>query len=238
MKKTVVLAVFAACSIANANATNIYDGVYASMKAGISDTKYKNSSNLFIDQDILFTNSSEKESIYPTISAAIGYDFSAISPVSARAELEYTYKKSKTFTPNVTNQIDTVTGGTAINPPENVFNNELTSQSLMLNGYYDFKNESKFTPYITAGIGFTHLKNKQSFVDSNSTSGSDSDNHFTWATGVGVAYAVTKNVDLDLSYRYVDAGKFKFENTVDGELARTDAKLTSNEYLLGVRYMF
>jgi len=37
-------------------------------------------------------------------------------------------------------------------------NQKTQSYSLLLNGYYDFKNESIFTPYITAGIGVSRNK--------------------------------------------------------------------------------
>ena len=218
---------------------NASDGIYASVKAGISDTKLKSNAIDFYDPSLdlngRFEFSNQTKSIYPTISAAVGYDFSAISPANARAELEYTYKNSTTFNPNPVALIDLDTGERMTGGLESTLNSELTTQSLMLNGYYDFKNQTKFTPYVSAGVGFTHVKNKQSTDD---FSTSDSDNHFTWAAGLGVAYNITDSVALDASYRYVDAGKFKFTDTQDDEVTRTNMKISSNEYLLGIRYNF
>lgn len=228
--------------------THADNGIYTSLKAGISDTKYKNSEDAFFytgDNDkSVNSNQNQTKSGYPTISAAVGYDFSTISPFNVRAELEYTYKDKTTFQPNVSSIIDYMPGSspTVIDNggyPSN-YSNSLQSQSLMLNGYYDFKNGSKYTPYVSAGIGATHVKNKQTAVHANETA-SDSDNDFTWSAGVGVAYAVSQNVALDLSYKYIDAGKYEFNYPTrgnSGNYDRTNVKLSSNEYSLGIRYQF
>ena len=233
MKHLLLIALVATSFSGFANANN---GIYASLKSGISDTKYKNSSDYYkaIDNNsdgLTFNNSNQTKSIYPTISVAAGYDFSTISPINARAELEYTYKDSTTFSPN----IDSVTynNTTEIFPYNlSLFESKLTTQSLMLNGYYDFKNQSKLTPYVSVGIGSTYVKNKQYATPKMS------DNHITWSAGVGVTYSVLSNVSLDLSYRYVDAGKFNFDSTINNEQLITKFKLISNEYLLGLRYNF
>ena len=236
MKYLLCVAMITASFSGLANANN---GVYTSLKAGISDTKLKSNSIDFYDSSIDLNGrlelSNQTKSAYPTISAAVGYDFSAISPVNARAELEYTYKNNTSFNPSPIALIDVDTGDRTTDNLESDLVNKLTTQSLMLNGYYDFKNKSKFTPYISAGIGFTHVKNKQTDED---LSISDSDNHFTWSAGVGVAYNISENVALDASYRYVDAGKFKFTNNEGDDFSRSNMKISSNDYLLGIRYNF
>ncbi|OTG86112.1 hypothetical protein B9T31_08715 [Acinetobacter sp. ANC 4558] len=70
----------------------------------------------------------------------------------------------------------------------------------MVNGYYDFKYTSKFTPYVSLGIGATGVKNSQTEISIND-SVSSTDTHFTWSAGAGVAYNVTDNVALDLSHK-------------------------------------
>lgn len=232
MKHLLLVALVATSFSGLANANN---GVYASLKAGVSDTKYKNGSDYYHFHDVqgdgaTLNNFNQTKSTYPAISAAVGYDFSSISPINARAELEYTYKDTTTFEPNIYSV--TANNTTAIFSEDfSLFQNKLTTQSLMLNGYYDFKNQSKFTPYLSAGIGFTHVKD--SAYTPNAT-----DNHFTWSAGAGVNYAVSKNVGLDLSYRYVDAGKFNFTSDSEEIIFKSNFKLISNEYLLGIRYNF
>ena len=220
MQKTLYLALVTTSftGIANAN-----DGLYTSVKSGISSVEFKNSTYKALEETS--NNNSKYETVYPSIYVAAGYDLSDISPVDARLELEYGYKYTTDFNPTLANQaLDRI-------------NNEVTTQTLMLNGYYDIKNSTKFTPYVNTGVGFTHLKNKQT-IKANEFSNSDSDNHFTLSAGVGVKYAVSKDVSLDLSYRYVDAGKFKFDNTLGPNKTETNVKLRSNEFLLGIQYKF
>jgi opacity protein-like surface antigen len=230
-------------------------GIYTSLKAGVSDTKYKNSVDYYVDESGQVDNAStfnvdQSKTIYPEIAAAVGFDFSKISNVNARVELEYTYKDSTNFDPeSYAYQQGTQSGAQS----GTWYNNKLQSQALMVNGYYDFKNESKFTPYVSAGAGVTRVKNTKTdlylkntwcegYVEECGVTKTDTDTNFTWSVGAGVAYDVTKNVALDLSYRYVDAGKYNFYHDID-DLTPTnktysDVKLSSNEYLLGLRYTF
>lgn len=229
-------------------------GFYTSLKSGVSQTKFDNNKEQITisDDEFDFTqnlhNTDADKSIYPNISAAIGFDFSKVSNVNARAELEYTYKDKAKFTPNINKVvIEAEDDSEIIDMPSgtpSIFINELKSQSLMLNTYYDFKNSSKFTPYISVGAGVTRIKNKQTFnpefIEEIEDTLSDTSNSFTWAAGIGVAYQVTKNVALDLGYRYVDAGEIEFNNdfSEDGVNFKSTADLVSHDYSLGIRYNF
>ncbi|NOU22603.1 MAG: porin family protein [Methyloglobulus sp.] len=68
--------------------------------------------------------------------------------------------------------------------------------AFLLNGYYDFKNGTAFTPYITAGMGGYHLRLK----GEHSSVGNDLD--FAWQAGAGVNYKLNDRISLDLKYRY------------------------------------
>lgn len=219
-------------------------GLYTSLKAGISDTKFEDYKvDLSVGNDsLVFKHKDADETIYPNISAAIGFDFSKVSKVNARAELEYTYKDKATFAPNISSAIF---NGVEEQAPEgfpSFLVNELRTQSLMLNGYYDFKNKSKFTPYLSAGVGVSRIENKVSinpefFGDSENIT-TDTNNNFTWTAGAGIAYKVTENVALDLAYRYVDAGEIETSLSFDGANFKNTADLISHDYSLGIRYNF
>ena len=237
MKKILYAALIAVSFPGLANAS---DTIYVSLKSGISDTKISNNieSQTGINTTSIFYQANQTESITPSLSAAIGYDFSKISNYNLRTELEYTYKKGTTFDAKTT-QLDFLSGS-PIQVDAPMFTNKVYSQSLMFNGYYDFKNTSKFTPYLNIGIGVTHIKNQSDAPYTTSKHGTDytdSDNHFTWSAGAGVAYNVSNNVALDLSYKYVDAGKFKFSNNEILDVKQS-YKVQSNEYSLGIRYNF
>lgn len=229
-------------------------GFYTSIKSGVSDTNfnnYKNTFNFTYYEDYNYTQTLEHndsdDSVYPNISVAAGFDFASISPVTARAELEYTYKDKMSFNPNINSLTYSIIGlyQTTVFYPQNIpgiFTNELRTQSLMLNSYYDFTNTSKFTPYLSTGVGLTHINYKQRFNSIESSllaTDSQTDNNFTWSVGAGVAYAVTKNVHLDLGYRYLDADKVEFtENALENINLKSSADLTSHNYSLGIRYDF
>ncbi len=110
----------------------------------------------------------------------------------------------------------------------------------LLNGYYDFPNRTKFTPYASAGLGW--LQNKISETRRGSAKfngmGSASQNSFAWQLGAGLSYAVTKNVAIDLGYRYIDRVKrnFKVSNS-NGSIAILQIKPV-HVGLLGVRISF
>ena len=219
-------------------------GFYTSLKAGISDTKFEDYKLTLAqgDESIIFKHKDADESIYPNISAAIGFDFSKVSKVNARAELEYTYKDKATFAPNISSGIF---NGNEEQAPPNIPSyvvNELRTQSLMLNGYYDFKNKSKFTPYLSAGVGVSRIENKVSInpeaLGTSENITTDTNNNFTWTAGAGVAYKVTENVALDLAYRYVDAGETDVSQSIGGTKLKNTADLVSHDYSLGVRYNF
>lgn len=239
MNRILLAAILSTSSFAYADS-----GLYTSLKAGISDTKFEDYKvDLSEGNDSrVYKHKDADETIYPNISAAIGFDFSKVSKVNARAELEYTYKDKATFAPNISSGIF---NGEEEQAPEGIPSllvNELRTQSLMLNGYYDFKNKSKFTPYLSAGVGVSRIENKVSinpevFGDSENVT-TDTNNNFTWTAGAGIAYKVTENVALDLAYRYVDAGETDVSQSFEGTKLKNTADLVSHDYSLGVRYNF
>ena len=241
MKRILLATVISTSSFAYADS-----GLYTSLKAGVSDTKFEDYKWDLADgnNSLVFKHKDADETIYPNISAAIGFDFSKVSKVNARAELEYTYKDKATFAPNISSAIFNGVEVQALEGFPSVLVNELRTQSLMLNGYYDFKNKSKFTPYLSAGVGVSRIENKVSinpefFGDSENIT-TDTNNNFTWTAGAGIAYKVTENVALDLAYRYVDAGETDVSQSFEGigiKLKNT-ADLVSHDYSLGVRYNF
>lgn len=237
------------------------NGFYTSLKSGTSHNKFSNiEHNLKPSGDIgsyfSYENGTEKTS-YPTIAAAIGFDFSKISKVNARAELEYTYRDKINFQSTEYNYLYLSPNGSLIDQNPNsgypsILPNEIQIQSLMLNSFYDFKNSSKFTPYVGVGVGVSHIKNKQypnterSFGFLDNIQIEDTTNNFMWSASLGVAYNVTDNVALDLGYRYIDAGKAKFTNSFDNIYygtpevidTKTEVKIVSQDYTLGIRYNF
>jgi opacity protein-like surface antigen len=145
--------------------------------------------------------------------AALGYNFSRF-----RVEGEISYQK---------NDVDKIGA-------QGVFldaTGDARALSFLINGYYDFKNRSAFTPYISAGLGFAQVEFNDLDISGLGFSGSsDEDTVFAYQIGIGVGYAVTEKVTIDVKYRYFD--------TEDSEYDTTEAEFTSNNFLFGVRVYF
>lgn len=91
---------------------------------------------------------------------------------------------------------------TSANPAFNFsFSDDLVGErerfAFLLNGYFDFKNSTAFTPYLTAGLGGYHLRMK---LDNRSI---ENELDFAWQAGAGVNYRLNDRIGFDLKYRYL-----------------------------------
>lgn len=91
---------------------------------------------------------------------------------------------------------------TSNNPVYNhSFTNNLVGErerfAFLLNAYYDFKNSTAFTPYLTAGLGGYHLRLK---LERDSI---ENELDFAWQAGAGINYRLNENISFDIKYRYL-----------------------------------
>lgn len=123
---------------------------------------------------------------------------------------------------------------------------KINVQSLFLNVYYDFRNESKFVPYVGGGIGFGFVGMKGT---GESREGSDfldtgiskkNSTNFAWNIGLGCAYEFTDYFALDLGYRYANFGKAKSGTYSDeeGTFKLTTNRIAMHQFTLGARFTF
>jgi len=147
------------------------------------------------------------------LGAALGYDFNRF-----RVEGEISYQK---------NDVDKI-GAQGVSLDAT---GDATALSFLINGYYDLKNRSAFTPYISAGLGFAQIEFNNIDISGLGFSGSnDEDTVFAYQIGMGIGYAVTEKVTIDVKYRYF--------GTEDSEYDTTQAEFASNNFLFGVRINF
>ena len=100
---------------------------------------------------------------------------------------------------------------------------DITSKALLVNGYYDFKNSSNFTPFVGVGVGFAD-------VELSYYGESESDTVPAAQVSIGANFAFTEKVSLDLKYRYFVTKDLDF----DGETQ----EYSSNNVYTGIRYSF
>lgn len=98
------------------------------------------------------------------------------------------------------------------------------TESYMWNAYWDLSPYTWFTPYLSAGIGFTKMEFEYDLI---MFDGSEKHTKFTWSLGGGISAQVTNRFNIDAGYRYYHFGNFK------------DAKkVEAHEIYGGLRYVF
>ncbi|HFV1760894.1 TPA: outer membrane protein, partial [Escherichia coli] len=207
-----VSVVAAACVFAaNAGAEEGKSGFYLTGKAGASVMSL--SDQRFLSGDEEETSKYKGGDDHDTVFSggiAAGYDFYPQFSIPVRTELEF-YARGKADSKYNVDK-DSWSGGYW----RDDLKNEVSVNTLMLNAYYDFRNDSAFTPWISAGIGYARIHQKTTGISTwdyeygssgrESLSRSGSADNFAWSLGAGVRYDVTPDIALDLSYRYLDAG--------------------------------
>lgn len=203
-----ILALLAGTFLAS-NAMADCNGFYLGGRGGIVKHDYSKKGNSGINSDGLDKNRL-------MLSGALGYRHDYL-----RAELEYVWrdKSEKKYGDDT--------------DPTMKAKHSFKTQSYMLNGYFDFAPYRWFTPYVSAGIGFTEMKYKDSYyygVTGGSSTATNNGNYkptrFTWSVGGGLSVKVTNRFNVDAGYRYYDMGSIKH------------ADITAHEIYSGLRYVF
>ena len=101
-----------------------------------------------------------------------------------------------------------------------VVDGETTFYGAMANGYYDFANSTRFTPYVGAGVGYGKVRYNIDNV------GSASEDTLAYQGIAGVGYELNPCWSLTGEYRYI------------GTTKAADTRYQSHSALAGVRYTF
>ena len=256
LSKTVLFSslTLAVCQV---NAQSLLDASYVSLKVGSSHVSTKHEvHHVDINETNEIQNGSRTNLSHSVdqssgsvtnnktnVSGAIAYglDFSKISNIPVRTEIEYANSGKL----NTTKTAKDDEGDVKVLQ-------SIKSKTLFLNNYYDFKNSTKFTPYLTAGLGVAFNKVGSTYreKDEDDSSFNSKSNNFAWNVGAGVAYEIMKNTSLDLSYRFVDAGKVskRFseeeislddnEETIYRGDSSYKTRIKSHNIMIGLRYTF
>ena len=151
-------------------------------------------------------------------SGVVGYDFG-----TARLEGEVSYQK---------NDLDKLTVSfSGISGSANI-SGDVTSLAFLLNGYYDFHNNSDFTPYVSAGIGMANISVNDFGAPSMgiSQSADEDDTVFAYQLGAGLGFAVTEVLTIQLKYRYFSVANPEFDGV--------EVEVDSHNILAGLRVGF
>lgn len=233
----IICSLFTSLAAATSNS-----GLYLSGKIGDSIVNFHNSKLAVFkppSDNKAYPDKNENDAVFSG-SIALGYDFSEKFNVPIRSELELSMReKAETqyniYFPEAPSTTSKVKNNARLN-------------TLMLNTYYDFKNQTSFTPYISVGIGLARADYNRILLttvnDPNKPidfklSKTDTINNFAWTLGLGSQYSINENLALDLSYRYLDAGKYQItEEYVDNDRNKTETNIRTHDIMFGLVYRF
>lgn len=157
----------------------------------------------------------------------LGYDFFKQNGSPIRAEIEYALRGT------VNKDYNLKHGGNGS------LKYQYNFQTIFANAYYDFHNDSDFTPYVGGGIGLGILNNK---VEVQWSNGSDSYNEtlttLAYNLGVGCSYDINDTLTADFAYRFVGTGYHETDKSIRGQKIGLGTSNYANEFSLGLRFNF
>ncbi|EPQ5228602.1 outer membrane protein [Providencia stuartii] len=218
------------------------NGFYVSGKLGTSILKL--SDQKWSDEDGSDNGGSKTKGVFGG-GIALGYDLYDATSLPLRTELDITLRGKASSKHNLSNE--SWSSGSSYFSSREDGKNDITLNTFMINTYYDFKNQTNFTPYVSVGLGLASIKHKAQYIFSEVNSGgseydafskSKTNSNFAWSLGLGSQYAINDNLSLDLSYRFLDAGKSDVSYNVDGETLKSKVKVRSNDIMFAVVYRF
>ena len=159
---------------------------------------------------------------------ALGYDFWPQQMLPLRAEIEFALRGNS--------EKSWSDGGSNLSNVKGVWNNS----TLFANLFWDFRNDSAFTPYVGGGLGLAFNYTGYTFKDNagNKFEADDRFTNFAWNLGAGVSYDINENFTLDASYRFVGLGYNEVSANVGGVKYEIGNRPYNNEFMLGLRYGF
>jgi len=111
---------------------------------------------------------------------------------------------------------------------------DVSALGLMVNAYYDFKNQSRFTPFIGGGIGMAQVSIKDLTIGGLAIA-DDDDTVFAYQGIAGVGYSITQALTLDLTYKYTATLDPEFTDVTGVPF---EAEYQSHNIMLGARFNF
>ncbi len=159
--------------------------------------------------------------------AMVGYHWNELG-LPIRTELEYTHRFRLDF--------DTESSG----PPKVGYNSDATSDSIMLNLYFDISTDSWWRPYFGVGLGWSRNNADTRRGDVSTVARQNLENsvdNFAFSAAAGLRFAISPNWVGEIGYRYIDLGEIDTGTFSTGDRITAD-NYTSHDLILGLVYMF
>ncbi|MCR5815057.1 MAG: outer membrane beta-barrel protein [Desulfovibrio sp.] len=166
----------------------------------------------------------------------LGYDFFKQHNTPIRAEVEFAMRSSVNTDYDLKRRFPGVSGAN--------LKSEYNMHTIMANAYYDFHNDSPFTPYVGGGLGLAIINSKYEAEVFNNSGSSISDSYNTSNTalaynlGVGCSYDFTDALTADFAYRFVGTSFHETDKSLGGTKFKVGMANYANEFSMGLRFNF
>lgn len=159
---------------------------------------------------------------------AVGYDFWTQQMIPIRLEVEWALRA------NSEKKWDDK--GVYFKEVKGVWNNS----TLFANLFWDFHNDTNFTPYVGGGLGlaFTYTGYTLTGNNDNKYTIDEQETNFAWNLGAGISYAFNDVVSVDAQYRFVGLGYNEMSTHFNGRDYETSNSPYNNEFAVGLRFSF
>lgn len=159
---------------------------------------------------------------------AAGYDFWPQQMLPLRVELEFALRGNS--------EKSWYDLGTHVNEVKGVWNNS----TLFANAFWDFHNDTDFTPYVGAGIGLAFNYTGYDFTTNwgQKIAVDDRQTNLAWNVGAGISYNINDMIAVDASYRFVGLGYNEVSGYSNGYKFEVGNEPYNNEFMLGLRFTF
>lgn len=120
------------------------------------------------------------------------------------------------------------------------YKNNLETQSVMLNLFWDFDNRSSWTPYVGGGLGYAYNDSdvtRRAFDEFTGQGFGFDDHNFAWSLMAGLNYHINRTWSVRAGYRYVDLGDVKMGDFPDGTRL-VGGDYGSHDLTVGIRFSF
>ena len=113
---------------------------------------------------------------------------------------------------------------------------EASAFAIMVNGYYDLENKTKYTPYIGGGFGYSYVEFEQYETNTNPAILSDSGNAFAYQAMAGVEYELDERIGITAEYRYFATGEIEVTTTLGNN--STELPYRNHSFMVGMNMKF
>ncbi len=168
-----------------------------------------------VDSDLsLYGEDTDVEMSFDTgygVTGAIGYAVTRDMSYGYRTEIELGYRE---------NDIDKIS---AKGFASESIDGDISTISVMANGFIEFMPEGTFSPFVGVGVGGAN-------VEGEDDGGSEDDTVLAYQVIAGVAFPLSQNLKIDVQYRYFA--------TDDPEFNDLEVEYGTHNAMLGLRYGF